>query len=209
MAVTTSKNGQPVKNNGATVIGAGNVESTRVVTNVLDIVEISDLRSGPIGSKIVSNDGTGANTTDRVGLSGVRAGVAPGYNSSATEWIIRGVTTTIAGQSNTVLLSRGSDWNGQPKDNIFKLVSTRNYGSGNSTTYNMLARPNGTINPNFVKGSGAGVLSNYVRPSGNGTITASDDAATLTRSAPGELTYRTGAKLPVNDDYKAKDAFES
>lgn len=33
---------------------------------------------------------------------------------------------------------------------------------------------------------------------------ATDAAATPTRSAPGQLTYRTGAKVPVRDDYKAK-----
>jgi hypothetical protein len=31
-----------------------------------------------------------------------------------------------------------------------------------------------------------------------------DDAATPTAAVPGELTYRTGAKNPVNNDYKAR-----
>ncbi len=31
-----------------------------------------------------------------------------------------------------------------------------------------------------------------------------DDAATPTRSVPGELTYKTGALVPVNDDYSPK-----
>jgi len=31
-----------------------------------------------------------------------------------------------------------------------------------------------------------------------------DNAATPTRTKPGELVYRSGAKLPVRDDYKAK-----
>jgi hypothetical protein len=33
-----------------------------------------------------------------------------------------------------------------------------------------------------------------------------DNAATPTRTKPGELVYRTGARLPVRDDYKAKTA---
>lgn len=33
---------------------------------------------------------------------------------------------------------------------------------------------------------------------------ATDDAANPTRSVPGELTYKTGAPVPVQDDYKAK-----
>ena len=40
---------------------------------------------------------------------------------------------------------------------------------------------------------------------GNTTsVTSTDQAASPTRSVPGELTYKTGAPLPVNDDYKAK-----
>jgi len=31
-----------------------------------------------------------------------------------------------------------------------------------------------------------------------------DEAATPTRSVPGELVYKTGAKVPVQDNYKAK-----
>lgn len=33
---------------------------------------------------------------------------------------------------------------------------------------------------------------------------STDDAASPTRSAPGELTYKTGAPVPVQDDYKPK-----
>lgn len=33
---------------------------------------------------------------------------------------------------------------------------------------------------------------------------ANDDAATPTRSVPGELTYKTGALVPVNDEYSPK-----
>ena len=208
MAVTSARTGQPVKNNGATVVNGGSASTSGPVTNILDIVEIADTVPGKIGSKVVANDGTGANTTDRVGVSGVRAGATLAYNAGPTEWVMRGVTQTLAGQSNTALLSKGSDWNGQPKDNIFQLTTTRAYGSGDSTTYNMLAKPNGTINPNFVKGSGAGNIVRFVRTS-DGVTAATDDAATPTRSAPGELVYRTGAKNPVMDDYKSREVFES
>lgn len=33
---------------------------------------------------------------------------------------------------------------------------------------------------------------------------ATDEAATPTRTVPGELVYKTGASVPVQDDYKAK-----
>jgi hypothetical protein len=43
-------------------------------------------------------------------------------------------------------------------------------------------------------------------PTTNQVWVGNDDAATPTRSAPGELVFRTGAKLPVRDrDYSAKN----
>lgn len=36
------------------------------------------------------------------------------------------------------------------------------------------------------------------------SATSTDDAAAPTRAVPGELVYRTGAKMPVMDDYKKK-----
>jgi hypothetical protein len=43
----------------------------------------------------------------------------------------------------------------------------------------------------------------------NGSTAAIDDAATPTRSVPGELTYMFGAKMPLSTSYKAKNSYES
>ena len=57
-----------------------------------------------------------------------------------------------------------------------------------------------TVNPTPVTVATTGV------PTAGQTQVGNDDAATPTRSQPGELVFRTGAKLPVRDrDYKPKN----
>jgi hypothetical protein len=197
------------RNNGGTAIYAGGRSSDSKITRSLDPINLADDFHLDIGSRVVAKNGTGANTTDRVGISGIRPTAALGYTPSATEWIMQGVTTTLAGITNLSLFNTSADYDGSNYDNIHQLLSTRRFGSGINTTYNFLARPNGTINPNFTKGTGAGVLQNYAAPSGNGTGNATDDAATPTRAVPGELTYRFGGSTPFRATYKAKDSFES
>lgn len=197
------------RNNGGTLINAGNVETGGVITKVLGVNTIADDFGTSFGSKVVTKIGTGANTTDRFGISGIIPTVGVAYRASATEWVMKGVTTTLAGTVNSVLLNKGSDYNGAPEDSVHQLTRTRAYGSGVTTEFDMLAKPDGTINPNFTKGGNAGGLVQFVRASGAGNITATDDAATPTRAVPGELTYRFGGALPRNDVYKAKDSFES
>lgn len=198
------------KNNGGTVLGGGAGDGV-VVTRVLGVNEVADGFGRTFGSRVYSNDGTGANTTDRAGVSGIVSSVTVGYVASNTEWIMRGVTTTIGGASNSVLLSKSSDYNhaAASRDGIQQLVKTRTLGSGNSASFNMLARQSGIINPSFVKGSGAGNQQNFVKAT-DGTTAATDLAAATTRGVPGEITYHFGGLgLPSSGFYKAKDAFES
>lgn len=207
MAITKAHSSvTTVKNNGATLLAAGNVDTNGPITQVLQIVDIADDFGLPFGSKVVENDGTGAATTDRVGVSGINPSVALGYNPSASEWLIRGVATTIGGVANEALLSKGSDFDGSIKDNVFEINHTHTIGSGNGS-FDFYARPSTDITPNYTKGGNAGAEQNFVQS--DGSTPATDDAATPTRSVPGELTYRFGGPLPLNDDYKAKNIFES
>jgi hypothetical protein len=45
-----------------------------------------------------------------------------------------------------------------------------------------------------------------VNPTSTTETPGTDNAASVTRSAPGRLVYKTGARLPVRDVYKAKTA---
>jgi hypothetical protein len=94
------------------------------------------------------------------------------------------------------------------KGSINKTVKTRRLGAYANTSFNVLAVPNGDLFPGRSKGTGSGSNSNFVRVD-DGTTAASDDAATPTRSVPGELTYMFGSVVPKQDDYKAKNSYES
>ena len=74
-------------------------------------------------------------------------------------------------------------------------------------TFNVLARPDGTnVNPGKSL-SNDGDAQNYVQ--NDGSTAATSAASGPSRSVPGELTYMFGAKLPKQDDYKARDSRES
>jgi len=166
-----------------------------------------------VGSKIVANDGAGSAITDRVGVAKVIAGSSGtlAYDSTATQWIMRGggVTTTLSNIAYTDFATPGADYNGAIKDNVHQLLTTRRLGTGGGT-FDLYATPSGHISSNFIKGSNAGNVQNYVAPSGTGGHTAVDNAAAPTRSVPGELTYHYGAlAAPTTDEYKAKNTFES
>lgn len=196
------------RNNGATVVNAGNASTSGPITKILGLNTLADDTGLPIGSKVLAKNGTGAATTDRVGISGVIASAAVAYEANATEWVMQGVTTTLAGVSRTALLSPASDFDGSVKDFVYQTNSSYTHGSGNGT-FDLYARPSTDITPNYSKGGNAGAKFNFVRPSGDGTIAASDEAGAPTRAVPGELVYRFGAPTPFMDNYKAKDSYES
>lgn len=195
-----------IRNNSGYV--AGNF--TNGIVKSLGIDTLANDFGKSFGSKVVTNDGTGANTTDRVGVTGV-VGANIAYNAPATQWIMKGVgvTTKLNNQNNTAIYSAASDWDGKPYNSVTGTTGTKRYGEYASTEFDFYATSDGTITPNFTKGTGAGSTSNFVRPSGNGAIAITSADLFATRAVPGELTYRMGASLPVSTDYKAKDSFET
>ena len=195
---------------GGSIYHAGNADTTTgPISNAVTFVgTVDDLRD--VGAKVVSNDGTGAATTDRVGVDKALSGGTLAYNATATQWIMRGggVTSTLSNVATTALDTTAANWKGVVRDGIHELLTTRRLGTGNGT-FDMYAKPSTDITPNYTKGAGAGTASAYhdgLAASG----VATDNAATPTRSVPGELTYHFGGlAAPTTDEYKAKDAFES
>ena len=202
------------KNDGASLAQAGNANTTTgPITNSVTLISMADDFGTSIGSKVIANDGTGAATTDRVGVAKVIAGSSGtlAYDSTATQWIMRGggVTTTLSNIAYTDFATPGADYNGVVKDSVHELVTTRRLGTEGGT-FDMYAVPSTQITPNFTKGSNAGDVQNYVAPSGTGGHTAVDNAATTSRAIPGELTYHYGGlAAPTTDEYKAKNVYES
>jgi hypothetical protein len=182
----------------------------------MSLADIADDFGGVIGSKVNINIGTGAATTDRVGVDHAIAssGGTFAYNAGATKWVMQGgnVTTTLAGAANTALKSAAADSNGAnaTRDGISQTSSHRVVGSGITTSIDPLKAPSTTIKGYFTKGGDAGSSRNFIDPAvAGGATNSADSAANPTRAIPGELTYMFGGKNPENKDYKSKEAPES
>jgi hypothetical protein len=191
-------------NNGGTVVNAGNVASNSSITKV---IAVKDLNTGTdYGSKIVE-DTAGVDAGVTTADSGGTAGIAYFPNSQKGErnFIIRGAGDSAAKINNgaSSLLKVGDradqEYTGQMLNFSQKKLGTM--------TFNVLARPDGTnVNPGKSL-SNDGDAQNYVQ--NDGSTAATSAASGPSRSVPGELTYMFGAKLPKQDDYKARDSRES
>lgn len=201
---------------GGTVVSAGNIDtSVGVIKNDLALVTIADnVGETVIGSKVVVNDGTGAATTDRVGIAkALSAGTlafSPHPTGTRSEtFVIRGVTTKLNGvalsDERNYLMGGHND--GTVKDWIAgNILATSGNFSNPNHTYDALAAPSTNINPNFTRDAGGG---SYTLFNTDGTVAVTSEIFP-SRSVPGELTYHFGALgKPTTDEYKAKNAFES
>lgn len=225
---TTFAQGYDVSNSGVvdggTIIKAGNKASDSPVTNDLSVNTLADnLGERRIGSKVVANAGTGASTTDRVGVSGAIAanvadGAVLGHNASATQWVMQGgnVTTTLAGSANTRLASPSREIvnsNGGSNDVATKVARTKikdvQVGQYSSRKINVMARPSTEINPVLEnRGTNAGSAFTFINPADGSPAVAAEIAPS--KALPGELTYHFGALGdPTTDEYKSKEAFEA
>jgi hypothetical protein len=206
-------------NNAGTLVHAGTPASDSPVQSVLTMDELADDQGTSHGSKIVANDGTGANTTDRAGVKKAVSGGTLAYSAGATEWVMQGgnVTTTLGGVANDLLIGGQRDYAGDLNDDATEVARTKikdvKQGLYSARGFNMTARPSTNINPNRSgsgtdgKGTGAGSAFTFVNPADGTAAVAAEIAPS--RSVPGELVYRDGSAEPVQDDYKASNAAEA
>jgi hypothetical protein len=209
---STTVNGSGTRNNGGTIVNAGNVALNGPVTKVIGLNELH--ANADYGSKVVANDGTGGSTSDPWGVTKALSSGTLAYfpNAAAGErnFIVKCAGDSAAKINNVatdMLNVPGAEYDGVDRSSIHKLVNTRRLGSYADTSINMLARPSTQVVPGRTKGTGAGNASNFVQM--DGSTAASDDAATPTRAVPGELTYMFGSTVPLNVDYKARDSYEA
>jgi hypothetical protein len=200
------------KNNGGTVVNAGNADTTKgPISRALQLNTLADDVGAAPGSKVVSNDGTGSQYTDRSGLTKAVSAGTLAFNANSSQWIMSGgnVTTTVGGVSNTVLASAGADFNGKLNIDINSTngtVSDRKVGT--TPIINILAVPSSGINSFRTKGAGAGNINTYINPLDGTDAVASETLPS--RSIPGELTYNFGGlNGPTTSQYKAKNSYES
>jgi len=111
--------------------------------------------------------------------------------------VIRRVTTEVAGgvSAPAALQSAASDIN-RSKFHSIESQKYSNIGSGiRAGNWNVYS---GVFDPALVATSG----DFHNAEAGNAVI---DEAVNVSRSNPGQLVYKTGAKVPVLDDYEAKN----
>lgn len=175
------------KNRGGAVINVGSG------TALVDNLALGTANLGAFGSRVVQDTVT----------SGDYAAVASSgstnfaYNNQRP--VAMRLTSTIAGTGNTFLLA-GAD---APSLNrsIHRQEAVR---SRRLTT--AIRAGNWNIYSGQFSSAPTVALDNTWSNSANGTTaTSSDNAANLTRSAPGELTINTGRQLPLNSGYKPKN----
>lgn len=213
---------------------------SRVFSSGMPLNSDPDGIVGPIGSKIVSNDGTGAATTDRHGVDKAVSGGTLAFTPATTgtrseEFIIRGVTTKIGGQTSSDVRALNAGSSTSASLGITRASIPSNYTEGvaagssgvrlgviasqsgtfsnDGNTYDVMAVPSTDITPNFAHHNAAdyhtvNATATFVNPA-DGTDAVKSEIFP-SRSVPGELTYHFGAAGgPTTDEYKAKDAFEA
>jgi len=202
---TTAKAGV-IKNNGGTVVQAGNV------VDKLSSLDLINMDTGAAyGSKVILDTASGVfGYVDPQGVIAARSGGTFAYfpRSEDRNFIIRQAGDSASKINNTastlLTIPGGATTNGA----LHQLTSTRRIGSQASRSFNVYATPSSGVFPGLTLGSGYGVVSNFVQK--DGTTAAIDNAASPTRAVPGGLTFMFGAlKKPTSVSYKAKDSYES
>lgn len=171
---STSKanTGAAQKVDGGVILVGGTIASSRQTSKGIETV---GYRSGLHGSNI----NTSLDGVQKVNNSGTLAKMVKG------SYVMRRVTTTLAGVANTMLLSGASAYF---RKSIHKVNTVRN---------NYLRSVTWTADDE------GGVTWAYTYAA-DSSYALTDDAATPTRAIPGEFTLKEPGNTPVNKDYPAK-----
>lgn len=176
-ATTVSPYGAIVEasNNHGTIKANGS-SASNVVENVKTVRPVVDA----FGSKVVEDSVT---NKDYAGKA-VSAGT---FAHDHVKPISSLITTELAGVNTNVIKSPANDG---VKRSINKVENNKSVLFTTAIRANKYNRITGKWDSGY--------------PAAQTISFASDEAANPTLSVPGELTYRTGSKVPVNDNYKNK-----
>ena len=189
MATHTPMTGQVVRNNGATILNAGNHDGTNI-TNELTLSN-NAANKYQYGSKVPLSTGT-------AGSSGNVGTIAPfsgdDFASKPQGFLLRGYTDgqNIMGTADSGISAASDVGLRRPINRFYGYqrlhITSWDYVTGAATT-----------------GAGAGVT---VLASGLDGVTGqlADNAANPTNAVPGELVYRDGSANPIQDEYKARES---
>lgn len=184
---TAQVNGSALTDNSyGSFVEANNAHGTikangTVASNVVESVTTPSPVVGVFGSIVVQDSVTEKDYANKA----VSAGA---FAHNHIKPISSLVTTELAGVSNNAILTPGNDGDTIRSINKIETLRTRKFTSAvRANKYNRYTNKFDAGYPEAVSDA-----------------LGTDEAATPTASVPGELTYRTGAKVPVNDNYKAK-----
>lgn len=181
---TTAKAGQPYKHNGATVLQAGNANTTArlaPVTNNLTLANNAVTGRGDIGTVpflAVSPASSGNIGTKKAVSGGTFAQMELG------QYVGMVIGVKIGGQSNTILRSPSNDG-----------VKKQGFTLTPYFTYQVL----GIASWSYTTGAAS-----YNANRGSGVIFARDDAGFPTDAVPGEFTYLATGKVASSGRYQAR-----
>jgi len=170
---TAQTNGSPSTSVSADNNG-GTIKANGTGSGTFATSKTAQNKTGVFGSTVVDND-----TADKAVSAGTFA-----YNNSRP--VAKKTSSTISGVANTVLQSGASDPN--RRKSIHKIESIKTLKTTTAVRTNKWNEYTGKWEAGF--------------PQTSNDSFGNDNAASPTSNVPGELTYRTGAKVPVNDDYQ-------
>jgi hypothetical protein len=187
---TAQVNGSVLTNNGyGSFLEANNAHGTMkangtAISNVVESVKTPSPVVDAFGSKVVENTVT---IKDYAGKA-VSAGV---FAHDHVKPISSLITDELAGVNTNAIKTPGNDSDVIRSINKLETLRTRKLTTAiRENKYNR-----------YTNEFDAGY------PAVTVDVLASDNAATPTASVPGELTYMSGAKVPYNDNYKAKTSY--
>lgn len=199
--------GLPIKNNGATVVGGGNVNLSGPVSKNLSLRNLGV--EGNLGHTVKELSPINDSGSQPYGVTSANNGVGYVFAYEPAKYgdrsvIAKGVGSKINRVNSTVMSSTASEYNGLPR-NKSNVVNGATIVDGDHWLMPPPPSGGGKIHPGFepnpLRGSG------YNFTNGKGGV-AADKNTTSSRSVPGEITFRTGSPIPVTQNLKPRDESE-
>lgn len=154
------------------------------------------------------NLGLSRYVTINSGVNGVESvNGAAGAVFNGGDQVIRRVTSDLANLSNTALLSGGSNSANRPFS-IKQKTTVSTYFYKTAVRTGGWQEFSGVFDPAVTaSNTGAWDISATGDVGASVATSGTDNAANPSAAIPGELVYRNGSPLPVQDDYKAKTVY--
>ena len=216
MASQTAKGSGSTKNNGGVIVNAGNHDGSLITVDLLAATnDLNGSQPHGNGSRVIAKTGSGGtdgdptNTTNPDGIQTAKGTGTLAYFPARADgnWIVRAAGETAAGKINNTATGKLHIPAAHVDDNHGKhplpLITTRTNGVRAIT---VTAVPSTARHPEMAL-TGGGAANNFIDPIDQAATTLGDIQDT--RTVPGELTYMFGGKTPKQDNYKARDTFES